>query len=601
MRRCSRAILTATAAVGLLTSVHGDVRAEEPEARTAVAYDVRIEGIPGRFLRRRALRRQAEGLSNLVRFADRPPATLTQLRHRARQDIPRIEALLRSEGWMAATVAVDIDEEAEPVRVTLRADPGPRHTVGDLRLEPAPDTTLPRGVRARRRLTGQTADTPRLQAEERRILRAIQEGGHPWPALTAREVRVREDVAEVEVTWTVDPGPTAVFGPLDIRGLVRAGERFVAYRVRWDEGDPVRPGAIRDTEAALLASGLFSSVRVRPDAPPQARPDALPMVIELAERKPMTVRVGLEYQSDIGFGGRSSWEHRNLWGDGERLEVSGRVSEKKNEVASGLSFPDLLGPDIRLDFSLGYLEESPDAYERRTSVGTATVTWEMAPRWTLTVGVGIESSRIIEADGRRTAHWLAFTPVGLEYSDRDDPLDPTRGWRIAGKATPYVDLEGDQGFTRLEIHGAHYVPLSRDPRLTFAVRGMSGVLSGTALSKIPANLRYYAGGGTSIRGYAYQSIGADDLDPPTGGNALVEGSAELRVQFARWGFVAFADAGDVFDRDNPARTVDVRWSSGLGIRYATPIGPLRIDGAVPGRRRRQDDPWQIYVSLGQAF
>jgi translocation and assembly module TamA len=197
-----------------------------------------------------------------------------------------------------------------------------------------------------------------------------------------------------------------------------------------------------------------------------------------------------------------------------------------------------------------------------------------------------------------------FLPLYFKWDTGDDLLDPTRGGRLFLQVMPFFDVTGsDSDFIKGYARYRHYIPVLKKPLLTLAGKVSIGVIEGSGLVSIPADERFYAGGGGSIRGYAYQSVGPLVAGDPIGGQSLIELSAEVRVKLTdHLGLVGFLDGGSAFADTIPDSSQDLRWGSGAGLRYFTPIGPLRFDVAVPLNRRPEiDDSFQIYISLGQAF
>jgi translocation and assembly module TamA len=192
----------------------------------------------------------------------------------------------------------------------------------------------------------------------------------------------------------------------------------------------------------------------------------------------------------------------------------------------------------------------------------------------------------------------------LDWDRSDNLLDPTRGGRLRVQLTPYWDTLGTSlTFTRGSVSYSHYLTLLEKPHIIFAARAGLGSLVGAERDAVPADLRFYAGGGSSIRGYPYQTVGPLVDDDPIGGRSLFEVNTELRVRVTRdIGIVGFIDGGSAFEDIAPDFSEDILWGAGLGFRYYTPIGPLRLDVAVPLQRRHGIDDWfQVYVSIGQAF
>jgi translocation and assembly module TamA len=210
----------------------------------------------------------------------------------------------------------------------------------------------------------------------------------------------------------------------------------------------------------------------------------------------------------------------------------------------------------------------------------------------------------VDEDGTRTFN-LVSAPLIAEFSNADNPLEPTEGLTLAARAEPFASVQ-DRGssFMFWDVSGRHYLPLLRDRSLVLATRGRYSLLAGTGRENIPEDMLLYAGGGGSIRGYAYQFAGElDEDDDPLGGVSAVDFSAELRWRVNRdYGIVLFGDGGGAFSGRSPADREQYFWGTGAGLRYYTPIGPIRLDAAVPLERRDGiDDPFQLYLSLGQAF
>ncbi|MBN2125566.1 MAG: BamA/TamA family outer membrane protein, partial [Deltaproteobacteria bacterium] len=218
-------------------------------------------------------------------------------------------------------------------------------------------------------------------------------------------------------------------------------------------------------------------------------------------------------------------------------------------------------------------------------------------------GLGLKTSRVTQT-AEEERYSLAFLPMNLEWDTSNDLLDPSRGGRLGMEAIPFLDVSGEGlDFIKNRARYARYFQVSESPWVVLAGRATAGAISGAGRDEIPADERFYAGGGGSIRGYAYQSVGPYRDGNPVGGSSLLELSLELRTKVSdRLGMVAFLDGGGVFKELNPDPEEELLWGSGLGFRYFTPIGPLRFDVGVPlDRREGIDDAFQIYVTLGQAF
>jgi len=225
---------------------------------------------------------------------------------------------------------------------------------------------------------------------------------------------------------------------------------------------------------------------------------------------------------------------------------------------------------------------------------------------TVRISGGVAVERLIqEDDNEKEFFTLVTTPLGLERDSSDDQLNPSRGGRGRFDVTPSVQgLGSDVGFVKLDLSDARYVKLDDDGDLVLAGRYRLGATFGADTDELPADRRFYSGGGGSVRGYAFQAIGPrDPSNDPSGGRSLAEISAEIRWRvWGDIGVVPFIEGGQVYESELPELGSGMRWGAGLGVRYFTPIGPLRVDFAVPLQRRQDiDDAFQFYISLGQAF
>ncbi len=563
-------------------------------------YEVQFEGVENALLNR------LRGLSDAVELQERPPATITLLRRRGERDAPEFLQALRSEGYFAAEVDVRVDDTVSPAILTFVIQRGPRFRFGELSVRLAdgaepPAFALPEpgalGLEE-----GERAYTRTVLEAERRLLTRFQMRGHPFAEVADRQVIADHATNRLDVHFRVDPGPSAVFGPVEFEGLEDVREDFARIQIPWQEGDPFNAARLREAREKLTGTNLFSMARVEPgaDLDPEGR---LPVSVYLSERQHRTIRAGVSYRTDEGLGGRLSWEHRNLLRRGERLNISARASEITMALEGGFEKPAFAHPDQTLRARTRVARESPDAFTSTSVSGRVLLERDLTDRLTVGGGIAATYSEIEQLRVTRQ-HALVSLPMFLDWDRRDDALDPTAGGRINWRLAPFHDwLSSDPGFVRSSTVLTQYYQVIDNSSLVLAGRLALGMAAGADREEIPADERFYAGGGGSIRGFRYQSVGPLVNDTPTGGSSLLEMSLEARYRMSdNVGFVLFADGGNAFEREFPDFSDTLRWGSGLGLRYYTPMGPLRFDVAVPVNRRSGiDDPFQLYISIGHAF
>jgi translocation and assembly module TamA len=329
------------------------------------------------------------------------------------------------------------------------------------------------------------------------------------------------------------------------------------------------------------------------------------VTVVVTERKHRSIEAGVRYQTDEGPGGNLAWEHRNFFGRGERIRAELDASAIAGFLTGSFRKPDVWIRDLALISEAQLAFENPDAYESESARARVGLERQFREGLTLAGGVAFRAERVQEANsGRDETFGLVSLPVLFKWDRSDDLLDPSRGGRLSLDNEPFVDTFGnDLVFNKAKLEYSHYLTVWKTPRVVLAGRSAVGTLFGAERADVPANLRFYAGGGGSVRGFAYQTAGElDGEHDPIGGRSLFEVSGEVRARVTdSIGVVAFVDAGTAFTSTFPDFDDELRIGVGPGIRYFSPIGPFRLDVGFPMNPRDSDDAFQLYISLGQAF
>ena len=548
-----------------------------------------------------AVKKAIKESSLTVTMLKRPPSTVGQLRRRMEKDIPRVEAILEARGYYDGRVTTEIEETRDPLCVCFRVEQGEQYRFrkvslsfsgsGDeelLKIKPM--------VRPRNRVVA--AD---VFEEQKRIIDLMKRRGYPFAKLNRRTVEVDRGNKVVDLSLDFDPGQLSCYGPVLVEGLEDLPDKYVLRQVPWRKGRRYDAQQVRDFETKLLGTGLFGSVRLTPQGPANGT-NAIPIRAVFSERAQKTVRLGLNY-SDIGPGGKVYWEHRNIFGRGERFETSLAWTPIEAEWESRLTRSGFLDANQSLVLDLTVTEAAPDAYDSTKARGGGMVLRDFTPKVQGGVGTGYNSSRV-EQFGQSDRYAYVYFPLQLLLDYRDDRLNPLRGFQLFGKTVYNQDTLGQDSFFKSYLEGRDYFLWWDKYRVSHALRLTLGSIDGASPEFVPANERYYAGGGGSIRGYEYQQVGPKVDGVPTGGDKLLEFSAELRVQPGnRLGYVLFFDGGTVYnDLVSTDTERALRYGAGFGLRWFTSIGPLRFDAAYPlNPDESQVERVQFYISLGQAF
>jgi translocation and assembly module TamA len=576
------------------------------------------------------LDKQLAEASRLRALATDAPVDAFGLVGRAAAEPRGLEDVLRAGGWWAPLIEVRIagepagapglaervaarfpagGEAAVPVEV--RIDTGPRYTLRRIALRPAQPADAatiaalgpPPGL-----AEGEPARTDPILDAETALIDRLRREGHPLASVVDREVTVDHDAARMDVVWTLAAGPRTTFARPVVTGETSVNPALIARVAGRLENEPFSPQRLERGRRDLLALGAFDTVRARA----ADRLDAtgrLPVTFGVTDRPRNAAGVTIAYETNYGLSGRVYYERRNLFGNAETLRLEAEVSRLGNgtdfadpnyRAGATLRRPGLFGGRTTAVFEAYGVRERLDAYDRDAFVAAALLEHPLDEHWLLRGGPTFENGRV-GRDGSMPPFMLFGVVLGARYDTTDSLLDPRRGLRADATVIPYADLLETGGFVRAIGTLRTYFDLTSDGGSVVALRGTVGSLIG-ADREVPVDKRFYAGGGGSVRGYGFQRVGPRDANGrPLGGSSLVEGSVELRQRVrGNIGVVGFVDAGSVGELEAPDLS-DLRIGAGLGLRYATAIGPLRIDVGVPLNREPGDSRYGIYVGLGQSF
>jgi len=531
---------------------------------------------------------------------------MSLLRRRVNQDIPFLQKALRSQGYYGARITSKINADVRPIQVIFNVDTDLPYILESVEIYVIGDDTgksinIPDILDIGLTLKEPARSKPILDAKHA-IVRWYRKQGFPLPKVLEPKADVDHKNRTVTVAFGVQPGLKAQFGDTEFSGLESVNEAYVRSKVPWKEGDPFNADLLRMLEERLMKTGLFSSANAKEGAVIDEK-GRIPVGVEVRERKHRTIKSGASYKTDEGPGGNISWEHRNILGRGESLKLSGLASGIALATEGSFRRPEFLRSDQALLLNMRLAEDSPDAFTSRNITSMAQIERKLTKRMDLSAGPAFRLSKI-EQFGREERFDLISLPVYFRWDTSDQLLDPTRGGRMDLQVAPFYNFYGeDIFFYKGYAWYSRYINISKAPSLILALRASLGAMSGAERDEIPADIRFYAGGGGSIRGYAFQSVGPIQNNEPIGGRSLINMSTELRIKITeKMGLVTFIDGGSAFESAFPDFKETLQWGGGLGFRYFTAIGPLRLDIGIPiNRRPNIDGRFQIYVSIGQAF
>lgn len=550
-----------------------------------------------------------------------------RLAAQARADEDLLNRMLRVYGYYDALVfrsVAGVDEGAELAegqRPTVRFDivPGPQYRFGAIDLGSLAAAVADYAM-LREAFEVQTGDpllADKIVEERYDLDTALGESGYPFAAIREPDLLVDHARQEGDLTMPVTPGGKYRFGAVTSNMPRFLSGKHLADIARFAPGDIYQRSLELDLRRAILATGLVSSVTLTPvETAPSANgePGTVDVAVEMTPAKLRTIAGRIGYGTGEGFKVEGMWEHRNLFPPEGMLRVRGILGT--SEQLAGVTFRknNFTGRDkiLTIDAFASTIDYGP--YDSRTAslVGTfervSNILFQKEFSWSAGLELVATAERARDAAGNlgpRQTFFIAALPLFAQLDSSDDLLDPTKGFRVGVRASPEVSRSNDMEsfYLRGEVEGTYYLQASDN--VVLAARAKFASIPGAPVSAIAPSRRLYAGGGGSVRGYDYKGIGPhNDQGDPTGGRSLTELSFEARIRTGMFGgalgIVPFVDAGTVGEDPTPGFD-QIKIGAGIGARYHTSFGPLRIDLAVPLNPGPNDPKFGVYVGLGQSF
>jgi translocation and assembly module TamA len=536
----------------------------------------------------------------------------------ARSDYAHILAALYAKGHYSVVVRILIDgREAADIpaleaprsisTIQIQVDPGQPFRFGLARVAPLASTTeLPEGFQR-----DAVAESGAVKAAVDVAIGAWREVGHAKAFVTADEVVADHAARRIDADVRLDPGPRLRFGRLEITGEERMREQRIRKIAGLPEGETFSETELLRAESRLRRTGIFASVALTEDDQITA-PDLLGITATVVEQKPRRYALGVEVASLDGVSLQGSWLHRNLLGGGERLEVKGDVTNIGSGV-SGVDYgfevtldrPATLTPDTSAGLILSYSHEDEVDYNLDAASFGLRFSHIFSEQLTARVGLTYNYLDGRDPGGRFFFRNLAL-PIGVTWDRRDVANNPTTGFYLDATAKPFMGYGTTGSGLRATVDGRAYRSLGEPGRFVFAARVQAGAIYGPGLLETPRDDLFFSGGGGTVRGQPYRSLGVAvtrGFGPQflIGGKYFLAGSLEMRAKVSdRIGVVGFVDWGSIGVDGFSGALSDSHAGAGLGLRYDTGLGPIRVDVAAPISGTTGDGV-QFYVGLGQSF
>ncbi len=570
-------------------------------------YRVVVDGLDGTTADQ--FRERFDALS-VLRQGERSPANGAQINRRVAEDRQLVEALMRNAGYYDATITNRVELAGDDALVRFGIAAGPLYRYASVVL----NGTDAMEAAERDRLTaifgimpGDPVLADQLADAQLRTASTLRETGYPFAEMGEELVRIDHDDRSGRLEQPVRAGRRLRFGAIIANDGGLLGSDHLMRIARFDNGEYYRQSDVEDLRRAIIATGIVGALTITPQENADAQHVDLSVDIRAAPLR--TLGGSLGYGTGEGFRAEISWQHRNLFPPEGALLVRGIAGTREQGVGVTFRRNNWQARDRVLTVLAQASNNDLPAFEARVLQFAASVerisTLVYQKRWTWAVRaelLGTDEQAFVARSGdfARRRFGIASLSGQVGYDASDDLLDPRRGYRLSLRVSPEISLQGSVfGYARVQADASGYVPVGGT---VLAGRARVGSIIGAQPDRIAPSRRFYAGGGSSVRGYAFQAVGpvAPNGDP-IGGTGLIELAAEARVPlFGAFSIVPFVDAGNVGSGDVP-RLRDMRFGAGLGVRYATNFGPIRVDIGTPLSRRPGDSRVAVYVSLGQAF
>ncbi|PSO10092.1 MULTISPECIES: BamA/TamA family outer membrane protein [unclassified Sphingobium] len=570
-------------------------------------YTVQLNGIDT--IADATFKQRFEELSAL-RQGDGKPANLAQINRRIKEDNELLDRLLRAKGYYAARIRGAVAAPpagSDRLAVSFDIVPGTQYLLDSVDLTGLAETgdkeaqlraAFPPKV-------GDPVDADAILAGRDALSVVLAETGFPFAKVDQPEVRIDHEERKGDLDIIITPGGYRSFGAIRMNNEKLFSAHHVQEIARFHPGDPYKASDVEDLRRAIVATGLVSSVNLTPkEAGDGSHVD---LAVDVRPAPLRTIAGQLGYGTGEGYRAEVSWQHRNFFPPEGAVTVRGVVGTQEQTASFTYRRNNFHRRDNVLTGLLSVSNIRRDAYDARTITlagGLERQTNILFQKdWVWRIGAELIASDEADAfsGGARRTFLIGAIPLSLTYDGSDDLLNPTKGFRLGGRFSPELSFQDKTfGYAKVQVDGSLYQPMGE--KLVVAARARFGTILGSTVDQIAPSRRFYAGGGASVRGYGYQAIGPRfgvDNDP-VGGKSLAEFSLEGRVRFGNFGVVPFIDAGNISTTFLP-RFRDLRIGTGLGLRYYSNFGPIRIDVGTPINPQKGDPRVAVYVSLGQAF
>jgi translocation and assembly module TamA len=522
---------------------------------------------------------------------------LARLRRLLPQTRAQLDRALQALGYYQATHTVQINATPDGMcwQLEVTVEPGAQVVLNQVSIQILGDADtqalFAQDISSANLASGQALHQGRYEDLKSALSARAADEGYFDARFERSEIALDMVANSADISIIFNPGTRYRFGAITLRGQGLLNADMVRDMMAVREGEPYSTERLADLRANLDTSQFFREIRVVPDLG-QSADQLVPVDVDLRLRPRHAWTGGIGFSTDIGPQARLSYENRYVNSRGHTLSAEGSFSPVRSLINGAYNIPLSGDASRKLVLSTGYTVEDATTYVSKRLLSAATVTDETANGWRRSAFLELQRDAY-EVGTEEQTSILLMPGASLAKTSADNLINPSRGWKLFTSIRGASDtLLSDA--TMVQLYGsAKYI------RSLGGLRLLTRLESGTTwidnVQDLPASLRYFTGGDQSIRGYDYRELGPLSADGTrvVGGKNLLVGSVEFDYLVRdSWRVAVFSDAGNAFN--NPG-DFDFKRSAGIGVRWLSPVGPIRIDLAHPFDG---EDSFRIHVTMG---
>lgn len=508
---------------------------------------------------------------------------------------------IRVNGREAADIPA-LDPPSTVNSVVISVQTGRVFAFGKAQIAPlTPDTEIPEGF-----ATGQTATTGVIRDAASAGVLSWRNAGYAKAQIGQQRIVANNRQAILDADITVAPGPKLRFGRLKIPQDSAVRPEAIGKIAGFPSGEVYDPAKVQKVGSRLRRTGSFSSVTLEEAETPN--PDGtLDFEAVVIDQVPRRYSFGASISSSQGAEVTGSWMHRNFFGNAERFQIQGRVSNIGGDepidgsLSIRLDQPAKLGPDDSVFYLAQLATDNQEHYTLTRFYLGGGVRRVFSDTLFAELGVSAGLSRSDDVFGERDFYMVTF-PLRVNWDKRDSKVSATKGYFLDSFVTPYVGFSDTESGLSGYFDARGYLSLTSSASIVLAGRVQLGTLIGPSLQDVSPEFLYYSGGAGTVRGQPYESLGVPVSGGISGGRSMLAASAEVRGRITdNISLVGFFDIAAVGKDQFVSGNSPFHSGAGLGVRYDLGgLGPLRLDLAMPVDGTTGDG-LQFYLGIGQAF